>query len=415
MSARRLLFVGGSREPGGLHVHTADVAQAAAELGCAVTVACVSLDFFSPILALDLMRVELVPALCIEERKVRPLRMFWPRRHAWVRLLDRHRGSDVVLVRGSFGETPANELMAVAGRANRLYTIEHSPGPPGVRSRLSRELQGAAMRRRVHRVVAVSQGIRDLAIESYGFPAERIALCLNWVDPSFRPPAPAERAAARASLGLGDRTMAFGFLGRLSLDKRGDFLLRAFAGLTGAAERDSVLVLAGDGWKAQEWRALAAELGIAGRVRFPGWQADPLRVLNALDAFVLPSLVEGFPLSLMEAMAAGLPCVAHPMDSTQALIREAETGFLQDMTDAAGLLARLRALLAMSAEQRRRLGIAGAARVAAAHSRGARLPSVLRALDIPLGEGPLPPPRARSLSFISLAGDRSPPPGQAAG
>lgn len=72
---------------------------------------------------------------------------------------------------------------------------------------------------------------------------------------------------------------------------------------------DARFLLAGDGPLRAECEALARELGVTSRVRFLGWQENMAEVLAAGDAFFFPSRWEGMPLAVIEAMAAGLPCV----------------------------------------------------------------------------------------------------------
>ena len=114
-------------------------------------------------------------------------------------------------------------------------------------------------------------------------------------------------------------------------------MLLAFAEALRHAPRDLRLVIAGDGWKANDWREMARNLGIAQRVHFAGWQNDPQRIYHALDVFLLPSLAEGFPLGVMEAMACGLPGLVHPMGSTLALVEDGQSGFVADMREPANL------------------------------------------------------------------------------
>src|SRR5262249_30452204 len=139
-------------------------------------------------------------------------------------------------------------------------------------------------------------------------------------------------AEARQRLGLGSETLVFGYVGRLSADKRGETMLQAFADALRHAPREMCLVVAGDGWMTDDWRELARRLGIARRVHFAGWQSEPQRIYHASDVFLLPSLVEGFPLGVMEAMACGVPGLVHPMESTLALIEDGASGFFADMS-----------------------------------------------------------------------------------
>jgi glycosyltransferase involved in cell wall biosynthesis len=86
-------------------------------------------------------------------------------------------------------------------------------------------------------------------------------------------------------------------------------LVRAFAGVAGR-HPDLTLTLVGDGDERALCEAMAAGLGVAGRVTFTGYRTDVAALLAGADAFALPSVNENLPLALLEAMATGLPCVA---------------------------------------------------------------------------------------------------------
>ncbi|HEX3065024.1 MAG TPA: glycosyltransferase family 4 protein [Dongiaceae bacterium] len=391
--------MGGTREPGGVHVHTADVAQTAAALGCQVTVASLSIDFFSSLLPESGINVEIADRLCIEEKYHRPRRSIPGRYRGWFDLMRRHRGSDVVLVEGTFAQTPALELPVITRSARRLYAIAHSPGLPRRESPLQQRLHGAIMGRGLHRLITVSEEICDVATGPFHIDEQKIAVCTNWISPSFQPPAEAERTRARHRLGLPADALILGYVGRLSGDKLGERLLRAFAAVLRDAPGDVRLIVAGDGWKADAWREAARNLGIARRVHFAGWQKKPSTIYNALDAFILPSLAEGFPLGIMEAMASGVPGMVHPMGSTLALVEDGVSGFVADMSTAARFADGLRSVFACERAKLRIMGQQAAAHIGKHHSRALRLPAVLEALDIPLPGRALPPPLSGRLQF----------------
>ena len=391
--------MGGTREPGGVHVHTADVAQAAAALGCQVTIASLSIDFFSSLLPGSGVAVEMADSLCIEQKHYQPRRSIPGRYRGWFDLMRRHRGSDVVLVEGTFAQTPAMELPVIFRGARRLYAIAHSAGLPRLESPLHLRLHGAILGR-LHRLIAVSDQIRDVAAGPFRIEGRKIAVCTNWISPSFQPLPEAERAQARHRLGLPADALILGYVGRLSGDKLGESLLRAFASVLRDAPGDARLVIAGDGWKADAWRETARNLGIARRVHFAGWQKEPSRIYSALDVFVLPSLAEGFPLGIMEAMASGVPGVVHPMGSTLALVEDGVSGFVADMSTPAGFAAGLRAVFARERAELRAMGQRAAAHIGEHHSRARRLPAVLEALDIPMAGRALPPARPGRLQFL---------------
>ncbi|MCQ4896661.1 glycosyltransferase [Anaerotruncus sp. DFI.9.16] len=116
------------------------------------------------------------------------------------------------------------------------------------------------------------------------------------------------RRRTRAALGLGE-AFTVGCAARFDQQKNLPFLLALFAELR-RREPDALLLLAGDGEEGPALRAEAGRLGIAEAVRFLGAREDVPALLQAMDAFALPTRYEGFGIALLEAQAAGLPCFA---------------------------------------------------------------------------------------------------------
>jgi glycosyltransferase involved in cell wall biosynthesis len=105
-------------------------------------------------------------------------------------------------------------------------------------------------------------------------------------------------------------------------------------------------------------RKLAAALGLADRVHFAGYQARPEHFLHLMDIFALTSRLEGMPLAILEAWAAGRPVIASRVGGVPAIVTEGETGILFDSGDEAALTQAMSRLLA-SPDEARRLGAAG--------------------------------------------------------
>ena len=118
---------------------------------------------------------------------------------------------------------------------------------------------------------------------------------------------PAKRAAIRQQLGLTD-AFVIGHVGRFNLQKNHPFLLSVFAALL-KKEPHAVLLLAGGGEDMPRMQELARTLGISTQVRFLGVRSDIPDLMQAMDVFVFPSLYEGLPVTMVEAQAAGLPCL----------------------------------------------------------------------------------------------------------
>jgi glycosyltransferase involved in cell wall biosynthesis len=120
---------------------------------------------------------------------------------------------------------------------------------------------------------------------------------------------PVDTDAVRHELGLPEDAFVLGHVGRVGPGKNHRFLLHVASELR-RSRPDTCVLIVGDGPAVAEVRQCAQELGIAGQVVFAGFRSDVPRLMaGAMDVFVLPSFYEGLPLVLVEAQAAGLPCV----------------------------------------------------------------------------------------------------------
>jgi glycosyltransferase involved in cell wall biosynthesis len=223
----------------------------------------------------------------------------------------------------------------------------------------------AAMRhaaRRARRLIAVSAFTKAELLAVYGVPASRVQVVLNGVDPACRPLPPAETAAWRAAAGLPERYVLA--VGTLQPRKNLRILLEAWPGLVERLADPPLLVIAGaPGWGDTDLGGLAARLGIADRVRFPGFiPQDRLPWLyNGAAVLALPSRYEGFGLPVAEAMACGCPVVVATGSSLTEVAGDA--ALHAPPNDAAAWTAALARLLeddALAADLRRR-GLARAA------------------------------------------------------
>ena len=196
-------------------------------------------------------------------------------------------------------------------------------------------------------VVAVSDAVGETAV-ALGVPRERVTVIPNGVDVERFADANAD-PTVRGENGA----PVVGSVGCLAARKDYRTLLDALALLVRRG-RSFRLVLIGDGKERGALERRAAELGLAGRVRFLGERPDVERLLPGIDVFVLSSREEGIPNALLEAMAAGRPAVATAVGGTPEVLEDGKTGWLVPPADPAALAAALDAALGDPVEAARR-------------------------------------------------------------
>ncbi|NLF56031.1 MAG: glycosyltransferase [Candidatus Hydrogenedens sp.] len=251
------------------------------------------------------------------------------------------------------------ERMMPPSRLDRLVVHVHNPACGS--GRYQDWIERFAYRRAGH-VLAFSKHV----LGTVG-PRKTGRVLYNGVDTErFTPPTEEERAAARAKFGLPGNAFVVGAVGRLAPQKNHALLLNAFATAHKALPGARLLV-AGDGPLRGALEEQARRLGLAEVVHFAGFQEDILPCLAAMDVYAMSSRYEGHSISLMEAMACGLPCVSTAYPGAEEVIVPEETGCLVSPDDAPALA---EALLRLGGgpELRRRLGAATRTSIAASFS-----------------------------------------------
>jgi glycosyltransferase involved in cell wall biosynthesis len=242
---------------------------------------------------------------------------------------------------------------AGAGVQAMVHTI-HNVADREV-DRLGTWLQKLAFRGLVH-PVAIAEEVSSSYERVYRLP--RPVLIPNGIDVNEFAGQRHARASIRRELGYGENDLLFLCAARFFPQKNHRTLLEAFAA---SHAQNAHLLLAGDGTLQGELEQQVRTLGLADRVRFLGRRDDVPALLSASDAFVLASLWEGNPLSVMEAMAAGLPVAVTGVGGVPELVVNEHSGLVVSPNDAAALT-RAMDRLAADAGLRARLGANAAAR-----------------------------------------------------
>ncbi len=211
------------------------------------------------------------------------------------------------------------------------------------------------------RVLVLSQSWRRFVAEIA--PRAKTAVAPNYVDVPDAPPVRARPAREILFLGLvGERKGVFDLLKAFALARADNSEIELTIGGAGAIERA---------------RSEAQRLGVAGHVDFRGWVGPQEReaLLARADIFALPSRNEGLPMSVLEAMARGLPVIATPVGGLPELIEDGVNGILVPPGDAEALA---RAILKLAGDQASREALGRAARetILARHSAGVVLPAL---------------------------------------
>lgn len=186
----------------------------------------------------------------------------------------------------------------------RVVVHSHNSGAPD--SRVTRALhRWHQLSLRRDRIIKVA--VSRLAGEWLFGRGSKFTVINNGIDVERFRFSEADRQRLRQELDLEDRFVA-GNVAAFLYAKNHEFTLRVFAELL-TQRPDSVLLLVGLGPRQAEIRALADDLGVAEAVRFLCRRDDVPELMSAMDVFLLPSRYEGFPLVVLEAQAAGLPCL----------------------------------------------------------------------------------------------------------
>lgn len=207
-------------------------------------------------------------------------------------------------------------------------------------------------------VLANSGAVARLVASETSGAAGKVRVVTNFVDDhAFGTPSEDERRRLRASWSAPEGAVVIGCVARFDPLKDHAGLLRAFAALR-ARDPRVYLVLIGDGESRPVLQSVVRELGLDGAVHFAGEQRTRTNLHRGLDLSVLASISEGFPNSLVEAMAAGNPVVATAVGGNVDAVVNEETGLLVQ-PGRPEALADAMFRLAASAELREKFGRAG--------------------------------------------------------
>jgi glycosyltransferase involved in cell wall biosynthesis len=246
-------------------------------------------------------------------------------------------------------------IAAMWNRRLKIVYTEHgrlSDAPPSWKRRLVNPL----LSRFDGSIVAVSHELRDYMIESR-FPRERVRVIHNGIEPAHQASA-LDRRRARMLLGLDERAFVVTTVARLDPVKDLGTLLDAFA-FVRKRVASARLVIVGDGPERQRLAERAERDDLAGSVRITGYRSDVRALLPAADVYASSSISEGVSITILEAMATGIPVVATAVGGTPEILSDGTGGILVPSRDPVRMAI---AIVSLAQDHRRRSALAAAAR-----------------------------------------------------
>ena len=238
----------------------------------------------------------------------------------------------------------------------RVYTV-HNLAEKDIGRRTGPIVRALAFRYRIGGVVpvAIAEEVRVSIHKVYGYTNP--PLIPNGVPTDEYAPDPDKRTQWRQTHGIEPYATVLVHVGRFAPPKNHALLVQAFAQVR--ADAPLYLLLVGSGELESAVREQVAGLGLQERVRFLGVRADVADILRASDVFVLSSRWEGNPMSVMEAMAAGLPVISTAVGGVPELVQHSATGLLVPAGDACSLA---EAIAQLGCDPARRAAMGNAAR-----------------------------------------------------
>jgi len=327
----KILYYSDARSFGGAEAYLTTLARAANQAGYAVEVAMTrarAQDAWTLALADQTLRVHRLPVIRSLQNPIPFLRQFaflLTNRFHLIHFnqIDPWSCSPGILAARFSGH---RKLISTSHLPNTVYEV-----PAPLRARLAPHL--------LQHTILVGRCHLENRTRHDGGPPHKHRVVVNGI-PLPEAATPENRGAARSELGLSASVPIIGTVGRLTGQKNHRTLVEAAARVPRAH-----FALIGDGPDGENLRDLRDRLALQDRFHFLGERPDAGRLLRAFDIFALPSLYEGLPLALLEAMGAGLPVVASDLPAVREVMRTDQDGILVAPSDPGALAGALNTLL----------------------------------------------------------------------
>jgi glycosyltransferase involved in cell wall biosynthesis len=274
--------------------------------------------------------------------------------HALYRqLVDR---KPALLMTYNWGATDAIWLGRLAG-IRAIAHSEHGFNADEARStNRKRNIIRAVVYRLASRIIVVSHSLRSWMKTQFGLMEPRVVMIPNGIDTARFTPDPSQGMAIRRTLGWQDADFVIGYAGRLDAVKDFPLMLEAFAAFLKLKARARLLIV-GDGPERGMIDAICRAKGLTSMVCLVGEQSDIVPYLRSMDVFLNTSVREQMPISLLEAMAVGLPVVAAAVGDIPTMVEHGAEGYVVNRNGGPAAFSQA-LLLLVDQSQREKTGLA---------------------------------------------------------
>jgi glycosyltransferase involved in cell wall biosynthesis len=220
----------------------------------------------------------------------------------------------------------------LAGMIRGIPTIVHAHDDDRYYP-LYQNLADRLLRNHTDKAIAVSGSVGKSCVNKRHIGKDKTFVIHNGIPlKDFAAPDGERVRKERARLGIGPDFKVIGTVAKLREEKGTRYLIESAVKVLEIFPK-TLLLIAGDGPLMEELKTLSEKLGIADRVIFAGFRDDIPVILSIIDIFIVPSITEGSPLALLEAMAMGKPIVATNVGGIVEILRDGETGLLVPSRD----------------------------------------------------------------------------------
>ena len=237
----------------------------------------------------------------------------------------------------------ADFFARIAGKASGIHHIVGTVAMPvegfevgPFRKKLYRFMDSIT-ERYVDRFIVVSDSLRKILVDERKISPQCVVRIFNGIELDKYQPEATENSL-RAEWGFSQNEVLIGAIGRMVWQKGFEFLIRSIPDIM-LHVTEARFLLVGEGPLRPHLEALTRQLNIEGRVIFTGFRSDIRDLLSAIDILVIPSLLEGFPMITLEAMAMAKPIIASDISGIREQIKNGTSGILVPAKDPKALAA----------------------------------------------------------------------------